>query len=138
MAKMQLDIVSRSTTLFSQEVRALTVFGSEGDLGIHPGHGQLLTLLKPGEISITTEDGQCELFYVSGGILEVQPQQVTVLADTFLRADELDEEAAEKMRANAQEAMTTSSDSMDTAAAMTQLAEAAAQLRLLRKARKAK
>ncbi|MEJ6473635.1 F0F1 ATP synthase subunit epsilon [Pseudoalteromonas piscicida] len=132
-----LDVVSAEQSLFSGEVATIQVTGSEGELGIHPGHAPLLTGLKPGMVRLVKADSSEEVIYVAGGTLEVQPQTVTVLADVAIRADELDEQAAEdaKREAEAQLASGTASE-LDYQRAALQLEEALAQLRLLRQLRK--
>ncbi|TMN45145.1 F0F1 ATP synthase subunit epsilon [Pseudoalteromonas sp. S2755] len=132
-----LDVVSAEQSLFSGEVATIQVTGSEGELGIHPGHAPLLTGLKPGMVRLVKADSSEEVIYVAGGTLEVQPQTVTVLADVAIRADEIDEQAAEsaKREAQAQLASGTASE-LDYQRAALQLEEALAQLRLLRQLRK--
>ncbi|AOT10086.1 MULTISPECIES: F0F1 ATP synthase subunit epsilon [Pseudoalteromonas] len=132
-----LDVVSAEQNLFSGAVATIQVTGSEGELGIHPGHAPLLTGLKPGMVRLVKEDGAEEFIYVAGGTLEVQPKTVTVLADVAIRGEELDEQAAEeaKREAEAQLASGTASE-LDYQRAAMQLEEALAQLRLLRQLRK--
>ncbi|KZN60745.1 F0F1 ATP synthase subunit epsilon [Pseudoalteromonas luteoviolacea CPMOR-1] len=132
-----LDVVSAEQNLFSGAVATIQVTGSEGELGIHPGHAPLLTGLKPGMVRLVKEDGTEEFIYVAGGTLEVQPKTVTVLADVAIRGEELDEQAAEeaKREAEAQLASGTASE-LDYQRAAMQLEEALAQLRLLRQLRK--
>ncbi|GEK07779.1 F0F1 ATP synthase subunit epsilon [Pseudoalteromonas sp. McH1-7] len=132
-----LDVVSAEQSLFSGEVATIQVTGSEGELGIHPGHAPLLTGLKPGMVRLVKADSSEEVIYVAGGTLEVQPKTVTVLADVAIRADEIDEQAAEdaKREAQAQLASGTASE-LDYQRAALQLEEALAQLRLLRQLRK--
>jgi F-type H+-transporting ATPase subunit epsilon len=110
--------------------------GSEGELGIAPRHAPLLTLLKPGEVRVRTPDGEEHHFYVSGGALEVQPHKVTVLADTALRARDLDEAAALAAKQRAEEALRDKSGRISIAEAQAELARAAAILRLLERLRK--
>src|SRR5690554_6980957 len=99
----QLDVVSAEERLFSGAVETVQVTGSEGELGVYPGHAPLLTLIKPGMVRLVLEDGAEQIIYVAGGVLEVQPHNVTVLADTAVRGDELDEQKAlaAKQRAEA-------------------------------------
>ncbi|WP_440054577.1 F0F1 ATP synthase subunit epsilon [Pseudoalteromonas sp. T1lg65] len=132
-----LDVVSAEENLFSGAVATIQVTGSEGELGIHPGHAPLLTGLKPGMVRLVKADGSEEVIYVAGGTLEVQPKTVTVLADVAIRAEELDEQAAEdaKREAEAQLASGTAGE-LDYQRAAIQLEEALAQLRLLRQLRK--
>jgi F-type H+-transporting ATPase subunit epsilon len=101
---MQLDVVSAESSLFSGEVVELFAPGEMGDLGIMPRHTQLITTLKAGELRYVTEEGSASLF-VAGGVMEVQPHVVTVLADTALRAKDLDEEAAKEAQQRAEEAL---------------------------------
>ncbi len=130
------DIVSAEQEIFSGLVEMIVATGTAGDLGITPGHAALLTELKPGPIRLVTQDGEEEVFYVSGGFLEVQPKQVKVLADTALRADDVDEAAAAEAQRQAQIALENQSGDFDYSRAATQLAEAAAQLRTLQAIRK--
>ncbi|CAM4271560.1 F0F1 ATP synthase subunit epsilon [Pseudoalteromonas byunsanensis] len=132
-----LDVVSAEQSVFSGEAAAIQVTGSEGELGIHPGHAPLLTGLKPGMVRLVTQDGKEEIIYVAGGTLEVQPKTVTVLADVAIRGEDLDEQAAEETKREAQAQMdSTSTTELDHHAAAVQLAEAIAQLRVIRELRK--
>ena len=131
-----LDVVSAETEIFSGLVETIQVTGSEGELGIHPGHAPLLTRLQPGMVRIVKQHGEEELIYVAGGILEVQPGSVVVLADTAVRAEDLDEAAAEAAQKHAKERIAQGGADFDYAEAATQLAEAIAQLRLIQKLRK--
>jgi len=101
---MQLDVVSAEELLFSGSVQELLAPGTMGDLGIMPRHSQLITTLKAGELRYKTDDGEVLLF-VAGGIMEVQPSVVTVLADTAVRAEDLDEQAAIEAQKRAEEAL---------------------------------
>jgi F-type H+-transporting ATPase subunit epsilon len=101
---MHLDVVSAEESLFSGTVEEVIAPGVMGDLGIMPRHSQLISNLRPGELRYKTSDGMASLF-VSGGVLEVQPHIVTVLADTAIRADDLDEQAAEKAKKRAEDAL---------------------------------
>jgi F-type H+-transporting ATPase subunit epsilon len=129
------DIVSAEGAIFSGLVQMLVATGSEGELGVGYGHAPLLTGLVPGPIRIIKQDGEEEVYYVSGGYLEVQPGVVSVLADTAIRADDVDEAAAEEARQEAEHALANQSGDFDYGRASAQLAEAAAQLRTLRKLR---
>ncbi len=131
-----LDVVSAETKIFSGLVQTLQVTGSEGELGVHPGHAPLLTMLKPGMVRIVKQHGEEEFIYVAGGVLEVQPGNVTVLADTAIRAESLDEEAALEAKRQAEEHIANPSSDMNYAEAAARLAEAAAQLSLIQKLRK--
>lgn len=130
-----LNIVNPDCCLFSGEVLSLKVSGSEGDLGVVYGHSPLLTKIKPGMISYVQEkDHPEELFYVSGGILEVQPNKVTILADSLIRASELDFDAANKAKIDAETSLSLKSTSvMDIAVATKELARANAQLLIINK-----
>ncbi|WP_462156843.1 F0F1 ATP synthase subunit epsilon [Pseudoalteromonas sp. GB56] len=131
-----LDVVSAEGKIFSGRVETLQVTGSEGELGIYPGHAPLLTALKPGMVRLVKQLGGEELIYVAGGTLEVQPHNVTVLADTAVRAEELDEQAAEAAIRDAQEQMDKAqSGELDYQQAAVQLEEALAQLRVIRQLR---
>ena len=127
------DIVSAEEEIFSGLVVLLVATGNEGELGVNYGHAPLLSALKPGPVRIVTQEGDEEVYYVSGGFLEVQPGVVTVLADTALRADDVDEAAAEEARREAEHALANQTGEFDYGRASAQLAEAAAQLATLRK-----
>ncbi len=131
-----LDIVSAEREIFSGVVEMIVASGELGELGITPGHAPLLTMLRPGEIQVTLQDGKEEVYYVSGGMLEVQPYYVTVLADTVERADNLDEAAALAAKARAEEAIANKGADMDYSVATVELARAVAQIRAIHKARK--
>ena len=133
---MQLEIVSAEASIFSGKVKLVTVTGSMGELGIYPGHRQLLTSLKPGQVKATVESGKEEVFYISGGMLEVQPEVVTVLADTALRAADLDEAAALAVKEEAERKLEKQKAGVEYSRAMIELAEAAAQLRAIEMLRK--
>ncbi len=132
----QCDIVSAEKSIFSGEVTFMVVAGNLGELGIAPGHAPLLTDLLPGPVRLDFADGSEEVFYVSGGFLEVQPKAVTLLADTAARANDVDEAAARKALEDAQRAIANQDAQFEYSAAAAQLAEAAAQLRALRQLRK--
>lgn len=125
------DIVSAERQFFSGLVELVVASGTEGDLGITPGHTPLLTWLKPGPVRVKKQNGEEEVFFVSGGFLEVQPQLVTVLADTAERAHDLDEAEAEQARQRAREALEGKNSEMDYTLAQTSLAEATARLRTI-------
>jgi F-type H+-transporting ATPase subunit epsilon len=125
------DIVSASEAIYTGTVSMLVAHGVQGDLGILPGHAPLLTQLSPGPVRVVKEGGEEEVYYVSGGMLEVQPDIVTILADVAVRAHDMDEAAAEQARKHALEALQNQKSEMDTSAALAALAEAAAQLRTL-------
>jgi F-type H+-transporting ATPase subunit epsilon len=136
------DIVSAEESLFSGLVELVVASGSEGELGINFGHAPLLTGLKPGPVRIVRQGGDEEVYYLSGGYLEVQPHVISIMADTAVRADDLDEAAALEAKKEAEQAMHNQSGEFNYSRAATQLAEAAAQLRtieeLRRKARSVK
>ena len=130
------DIVSAEEEIYSGLVEMIIATGTAGDLGITPGHAALLTELKPGPIRLVAQGGEEEVFYVSGGFLEVQPSQVKILADTALRADDVNEAAAAEAQRQAKQELENQSGDFDYSRAATQLAEAAAQLRTLQAIRK--
>ncbi len=127
------DIVSAEEEIFSGLVESLVATGDIGELGVNYGHAPLLTSLVPGPVRIVKQDGDEEVYYVSGGFLEVQPGIVSILADTALRADDVDEAAAEEAQREAEQALANQSGEFDYGRASSQLAEAAAQLATLRK-----
>lgn len=129
------DIVSAEESIYSGSVEAIIASAQEGEVGIYPRHAPLLTRLKAGEVRLL-KDGKEEQFYISGGILEVQPHIVTILADTALRADDVNEAAALEAKASAEKALNDKSAKVDFAEAQVQLAEAMAQLRAIERARK--
>ena len=131
-----LDIVSAEKQIFSGVVEMVVATGELGELGITPGHAPLLTVLKPGEIRVTLQGGAEEVYYVSGGMLEVQPYYVTVLADTVERADNLDEAAALAAKARAEEAIANKDADVDYTVATAELARAMAMIRAIQKTRK--
>lgn len=133
MATMQCDVVSVKESLYSGTVTMLIAKGAGGELGIMPGHTPLVTLLQPGPIRVLLEDGTEEIIYVSGGVLEVQPNVLTVLADTAIRAENLDEAAILEARKTAENLLVNQKDKLDTAAAHASLAELAGQLETIRK-----
>jgi F-type H+-transporting ATPase subunit epsilon len=133
---MHVDIVSAEKEIFSGTVEVLVATGDLGELGITPGHAPLLTVLKPGEIRLKLPEGGEEIYYVSGGMLEVQPYCTTVLADVVERAEDLDEAAALAAKARAEEAISQKGTEIDYAMATTELARAAAQIRAIKKIRK--
>src|SRR5690554_4497993 len=130
------DIVSAETEIFSGLVEMLIAAGAEGELGICYGHAPLITSLQPGPVRIKKQGGEEEIYYVSGGSLEVQPSTITVLADTALRAGDMDEVAALEAKKEAVQALQNQSGELDYSRAAVQLAEAAAQLRTLQAIRK--
>jgi len=135
-ATIQCDIVSAEEAIFNGTVTMVIASGEMGELGIAPRHAPLITRLKPGQVRVILEDGAEQGFYVSGGILEVQPQVVTVLADTAIRAADLDEAASRRAKEEAEKALANKGDAMELAAAQRHLVEATAQLQALERLRK--
>ncbi|MEQ1801527.1 MAG: F0F1 ATP synthase subunit epsilon [Gammaproteobacteria bacterium] len=133
MSTIQVDIVSAEGAIWSGEANLVIAPARMGEVGIAPRHAPMLTTLRPGDLRVQ-RDGQDELFfYVTGGILEVQPKKITVLADTALRAEQLDESAADEARRQAEEALKGASTKEDLAHAQLQLVEAAARYRAAQK-----
>ena len=133
---MHVDIVSAESEIFSGTAEMVLAPALMGEVGIMPRHTQMLTPLKPGEVRVTREGGEQEYYYVSGGIMEVQPHMVTVLSDTAVRAADLDEAAALEAKKHAEQALKEHSGEMDFARAEAELAQAVAQLRMIKKVRK--
>jgi F-type H+-transporting ATPase subunit epsilon len=131
---MQVDIVSAEEEIFSGDASLLVVSAEMGDVGIAPGHAPFISKIKPGEITLRVETDE-QHFYVSGGMLEVQPHIVTVLADTAIRADDLDEAEAQQAKERAEEMLKEKQGTPDYAAAAAELAEASARLMVLKKMR---
>lgn len=132
----QCNIVSAEREIFSGLVEMLIATGTLGDVGVTYGHAPLLTGLKPGPVRLIKQGGEEEIYYVSGGFLEVQPYAITVLADTALRATDVDEVAAVQAQQHAQQELSNKSTEFDFSRAAIQLAEASAQLRTLQAIRK--
>lgn len=130
---MQLDIVSAEKQIFTGEVEMIFITGEEGELGIAPGHSQLLTRLKPGHVRAILANKTEEIFYISGGMLEVQPYIATVLADTAIRASDIDEAAAIAAKEKAEKMLAGKVSAIDMARATTELAELVAQIRTVQK-----
>ena len=130
------DIVSAEGQIFSGEASMVFVPGSQGELGIAPRHAPLLTTLKAGEVRVQSEGVEEQSFYVGGGSLEIQPNLVTVLADTAARARDLDEAAALAAKQRAEDAVRQRTDKVDIAEAQAELARAVAQLRAIERLRK--
>ncbi len=131
------DVVSAEESLFSGLAEVAIVPGEMGELGIYPGHAPLLTRIKPGSVRLKVPNqGEEELIYVSGGMLEVQPSVVTILADTAIRGGDLDEARALQAKQAAEEAMKNRTSDIDYAQAQAELAEAIAQLRAIQQLRK--
>lgn len=130
------DIVSAEEEIFSGLAEMVVASGSLGDLGIGYGHAPLLTALQPGPVRVKKADGEEEIFYVSGGYLEVQPTVISILADTAIRANDLDEAAAAEAQREAEQALANQTSDFDYSKAASQLAIAAAQLRTIQQIRK--
>jgi len=133
---MHVDIVSAEEEIFSGTAEFVVARAAEGEVGILPRHVPMLAQLQPGEIQVRVQGGEETYYYVSGGMIEVQPHVVTVLADTAIRAKDLDEAAAKEAKRRAEEALRDRSAEMDYARAQAELVEAAAQLRTIEKLRK--
>ncbi|HEX7732078.1 MAG TPA: F0F1 ATP synthase subunit epsilon [Rhodanobacter sp.] len=132
----RVDIVSAEAEIFHGDASMVVATGELGELGVTPRHAPLITRLKPGHVEVVLATGERQQFYVSGGILEVQPQVVTVLADTAIRAAELDEAAAQRAKKEAEDALANRTDALEVAEAQAKLAEAMAQLQALERLRK--
>ena len=130
-----LDIVSAEKEIFSGLAEMVVATGDLGEIGIRPGHAPLLTSLRAGPVRLVKQGGTEEMYYISGGMLEVQPKVVTVLADTVQRAQDIDEAAALEAKEHAEKALAEHKTDFDYAAASAELARAVAQLRTLRKLR---
>lgn len=133
---MRCEIVSAENEIFSGDITMLIATGSLGELGIMPGHTPLLTGLKPGPVTMRFEDGREEVFFASGGFLEVQPNIVTILADTAEHADNIDDAAAAAAVEAARRAMAEAAADMDYSAATAMLADATARQRTVEELRK--
>ncbi|MGP4845471.1 F0F1 ATP synthase subunit epsilon [Marinobacter sp. 1Y8] len=129
------DVVSAEQKIFSGRVEMLIAAGSEGDLGIAPGHTPLLTKLKPGPVRVIKQGGEEEILYVSGGYLEVQSTVVTLLADTAVRAKDVDEAAALEAQREAEKALANQTSEFEYSRAAVELAEATAMLRTIQQLR---
>ena len=134
----QLDIVDPESSIFSGPVKMVVVTGEMGELGIMPGHTQLLTSIKPGQIRVILQGNIQDVYYVSGGILEVQPYAINILADTVVRATNLDEAAAITARENAKRLLNDKKSTIELAGILAQLTQATAQLRTIKLADKHK
>jgi F-type H+-transporting ATPase subunit epsilon len=137
MATLHVDVVSAEESIFSGEAKFVALPGEMGELGIYPRHTPLITRIRPGAVRILRADSDQEEFvFVAGGILEVQPGTVTVLADTAIRGKDLDEAKANEARAAAEEALKNAKSDIDLAKAQSELMTIAAQIAALRKFRK--
>lgn len=132
----RVDIVSAEGEIYSGDAAMVFAPASQGDLGIAPRHAPLITTMRPGEVRVQLEEGEELFFFVTGGALEIQPYQVTVLADTAMRAKDLDEAAAIDAKRRAEEAMDNQEADFDMAAAQSELAVISAQLKAIQKLRK--
>ena len=130
------DIVSADESLFSGSVEMIVATGSLGELGITPGHAPLLSDLRPGPVRLVKENGEEEVYYLSGGYLEVQPGSIAILADTAVRAGDIDEAAAAEAIKTAEQAIANQSGEIEYSKAASMLAEATAQLRTVQTLRK--
>ena len=133
MGAIRVEIVSAEIAIFSGEASMVVAPGKDGDLGIAPKHTPLLTTLRPGEIELHKEDAEKEYIYVTGGILEVQPHMVTILADSATHSEQLDEEAALQAKNQAEEALKGADKKEDLEQAQAQLVEAAARYSAVKK-----
>ncbi|MEO5831047.1 MAG: F0F1 ATP synthase subunit epsilon [Rhodanobacter sp.] len=132
----RVDIVSAEAEIFSGDATMVIATGEIGELGITPRHAPLITRLKPGHVDVLLDGGERQQFWVSGGILEVQPQVITVLADTAARAADLDESAAQAAKKDAEDALANRTDAVEIAEAQIKLAQAMTQLQALARLRK--
>lgn len=133
--KIHVDVVSAEGEIYSGEANRVFVPGEMGEIGILPRHAPLLTRLKPGDLRIQVEDEAEQSVFVSGGLLEVQPHLITVLADTAERAEDIDEAKAEQAKQQAEQAISEAGDEESMARAQARLAEAAARLDMLQRMR---
>ena len=138
MSTIHVDVVSAEESIFSGEAKFVALPGEAGELGILPGHIPLITRIKPGAVRIEKADGGEEFVFVAGGILEVQPNAITVLSDTAIRGKDLDEAKATDARKQAEEAVKNAKSDLDLAKATSELAVMAAQIAALRKFRQKK
>ncbi|HEV7821800.1 MAG TPA: F0F1 ATP synthase subunit epsilon [Burkholderiales bacterium] len=136
MATIKVDVVSAEERIFSGQAKFVALPGEAGELGVLPGHTPLITRIRPGAVRIEDENGDEQFVFVAGGILEVQPGAVTVLADTAIRGQDLDEAKADKARQAAEEAMANRGSNLEYATAQAELAYATAQLAAIQQLRK--
>jgi len=132
----QCDVVSAEEEIYSGTVEMIIAPAVLGEMGIAPGHAPLLTQLVPGPVRLVLKGGREDIFYVSGGLMEIQPKLVTILADTALRAHDLDEAEAEKAKQKAKEMLANQKGEVDYSIATAHLAQAVAQIRTLQQIRK--
>ncbi len=135
MSTILVDVVSAEESIFSGEAKFVALPGEAGELGIYPRHTPLITRIRPGAVRIERPDGSEEFVFVAGGVLEVQPDRVTVLSDTAIRGKDLDEAKATEARKAAEEAVKNAKSDIDLAKAQSELAVMAAQIAALRKYR---
>ena len=135
MSTLQVDVVSAEALIYSGEATFVALPGEVGELGIYPRHTPLITRIRPGSVRIKKPDGGEEFVFVAGGILEVMPNHVTVLSDTAIRGEDLDEQRANEARAHAQDAVKNAKTDVDLARAQSQLAILAAELSAIRRFR---
>ncbi|NMM09418.1 MAG: F0F1 ATP synthase subunit epsilon [Polaromonas sp.] len=138
MTTLHVDVVSAEESIFSGEAKFVVLPGETGELGIYPRHTPLITRIKPGAVRIEKADGTEEFVFVAGGLLEVQPNRVTVLSDTAIRGKDLDEAKAVAAKAAAEEALKNAKNDIDIALAQSELTVMAAQIAALRKYRQKK
>jgi len=136
MVTLRIDIVSAEKLIFSGQAEMVVVTGDQGEMGISPGHSPLLTSLRPGYVRVTLPNKDEEVFYISSGMLEVQPFIVSVLADTAMRARDIDEAAALAAKERAEKLLAEKVSEIDFARATTELSEAVAQIRAIQKLKK--
>jgi F-type H+-transporting ATPase subunit epsilon len=136
MKTMQCDIVSAQDAIWSGQAAQVYATGVSGELGFYPRHTPLITQLKPGPVRVVDENGDEQFFFCGGGIIEVQPHEITVLADTAMRGADLDAAAAQKAKEEAERALADRTEAMEVAEAQAKLAEAIAQLQALEQLRK--
>ena len=132
---LKLEIVSAQESLYSGDIKFVVVPGEEGELGIYPNHTPLITRIKPGELKLKNLENQDEVVVVAGGILEVQPNLVTVLADSAIRAGDIDEERSREAKQNAESIIISNKEDIDLAKAHAELAFAIAELAAIKKLR---
>ncbi len=136
MATIKCDIVSAEAEIFHGQATMVIASGEMGELGIAPRHAPLITRLKPGQVRVIPESGEEQFFYVSGGILEVQPSVVTILADTAMRAKDIDENSARRAKEEAERILANRGEAVEVAEAQMQLAMATAQLEAIERLRR--
>ncbi|MDF2866999.1 MAG: synthase subunit epsilon [Gammaproteobacteria bacterium] len=134
--KIRVDVVSAESAIYSGNAEMVFVTGSQGELGIAAQHTPLLTTIKPGQVRIQQADGLEHVFYISGGMLEVQPNVITILADTAVRAEDLDEAAALEARQSAEKALAEHKGEIEYSSVLAELAQTAARLRAIRQLKK--